>query len=240
MESIGNYKIGSLVTANFKAASIFQKFGIDFCCNGNRTIAEACKSQKLDQEKVEEEVWSVLASKEKIVIDYNAWPIDLLADYIEKIHHRYVKERIPELKIFLEKLCKVHGERHPELLNIYKHFLASAEELTMHMKKEEHILFPFIRSMVKSENGQLEIDQPHFMTVKNPIAMMMKEHDKEGSRFREISKLSNGYTAPADACTTYKVAFAMLKDYEEDLHTHIHLENNILFPKAIILESALV
>ena len=94
--------------------------------------------------------------------------------------------------------------------------------------------------MVKSENGQLEIDQPPFMTVKNPIAMMMKEHDKEGSRFREISKLSNGYTAPSDACTTYKVAFAMLKDYEEDLHTHIHLENNILFPKAIILESALV
>jgi regulator of cell morphogenesis and NO signaling len=240
METIGNNTIGSLVAANFKAASVFQKFGIDFCCNGNRTISEACASQNLDNEKVEQEVLSVLASKEKSVIDYNSWPIDLLADYIEKTHHRYVTEKIPELNIYLNKLCKVHGERHPELLSIYKHFLASAEELTNHMKKEEKILFPFIRSMVNAENGQMEIDQPAFITVKNPIAMMMKEHDTEGGRFREISKLSNEYTAPTDACTTYKVAFAILKEFEEDLHTHIHLENNILFPKAIILESALV
>jgi regulator of cell morphogenesis and NO signaling len=240
METISNNTIGSLVAANFKAASVFQKFGIDFCCKGNRTISEACASQNLDIEKVEQEVLSVLASKEKSVIDYNSWPIDLLADYIEKTHHRYVTEKIPELNIYLNKLCKVHGERHPELLSIYKHFLASAEELTNHMKKEENILFPFIRSMVKAENGQLEIDEPSFTTVKNPIAMMMKEHDTEGGRFREISRLSNKYTAPADGCTTYKVAFAMLKEFEEDLHTHIHLENNILFPKAITLESALV
>jgi len=240
METIGNNTIGSLVAANFKAASVFQKFGIDFCCKGNRTISEACASQNLDEGKVEQEILLVLASKEKSVIDYNSWPIDLLADYIEKTHHRYVAEKIPELNIYLNKLCKVHGERHPELLSIYKHFLASAEELTNHMKKEEKILFPFIHSMVKAENSQQEIDQPTFTTVKNPIAMMMKEHDTEGGRFREISKLSNEYIAPADGCNTYKVAFAMLKEFEEDLHTHIHLENNILFPKAIILESALV
>lgn len=240
METISNNTIGSLVAANFKAASVFQKFGIDFCCKGNRTISEACAVQNLDKDKVEQEILSVLASKEKSVIDYNSWPIDLLADYIEKTHHRYVTEKIPELNIYLNKLCKVHGERHPELLSIYKHFLASSEELTIHMKKEENILFPFIRAMVKAENSQMEIDQPSFTTVKNPIAMMMKEHDTEGGRFREISRLSNEYTAPADGCTTYKVAFAMLKEFEEDLHTHIHLENNILFPKAITMESAFV
>lgn len=240
METISNNTIGSLVAANFKAASVFQKFGIDFCCKGNRTISEACAVQNLDKDKVEQEILSVLASKEKSVIDYNSWPIDLLADYIEKTHHRYVTEKIPELNIYLNKLCKVHGERHPELLSIYKHFLASSEELTIHMKKEENILFPFIRAMVKAENSQMEIDQPSFTTVKNPIAMMMKEHDIEGGRFREISRLSNEYTAPADGCTTYKVAFAMLKEFEEDLHTHIHLENNILFPKAITMESAFV
>jgi len=240
METISNNTIGSLVAANFKAASVFQKFGIDFCCKGNMTISEACAGQNLDKEKVEQEVLSVLASNEKGAIDYNSWPIELLADYIEKTHHRYVTEKIPELNIFLKKLCTVHGERHPELLNIYEHFLDSAEELTIHMIKEENILFPYIRSMVKAENSQSEIDKPPFMTVQNPIAMMMKEHDTEGGRFREISKLSNGYTPPADACTTYKVAFAMLKEYEEDLHTHIHLENNILFPKAVSLESALV
>ena len=124
METIVYNTIGSLVAANFKAASVFQKFGIDFCCNGNRTISEACASQNLDIEKVEQEILSVLANEEKSIIDYNSWPIDLLADYIEKTHHRYVTEKIPELNIYLSKLCKVHGERHPELLSIYKHFLA--------------------------------------------------------------------------------------------------------------------
>lgn len=238
METINNKTIGSLVAENFKAATVFQKFGIDFCCKGNRTIGEACETQNLDAKDVEKEVLSVMAKRENAAIDYNSWPIDLLADYIEKTHHRYVTEKIPELNIYLNKLCKVHGARHPELLTIYKHFLASAEELTMHMKKEEDILFPFIREMVKAANSKSELERPFFATVQNPIAMMMMEHDKEGGRFREISKLSNGYTAPEDACTTYKVAYALLKEFEEDLHTHIHLENNILFPKAISLESS--
>lgn len=239
METISNTTIGSLVAANFKAASVFKKFGIDFCCKGNRTIAEACEGKTLDPQQVEKELISVLESKESSAMDYNKWPIDLLADYIEKTHHRYVTEKIPELLFFLEKLCKVHGVRHPELFGIYKEFLASAEELSSHMKKEENILFPFIRQLVLSDNQNVAFDEPHFMTVKNPIAMMMNEHEIEGGRFREISEMSNGYTPPADGCTTYRVAFEMLKDYEQDLHTHIHLENNILFPKAVQLEQEL-
>ncbi len=239
METIRNTTIGSLVAANFKAASVFKKFGIDFCCKGNRTIAEACAGKKLDPQQVEQEVMSVLESKESSSIDYNTWPIDLLADYIEKTHHRYVTEKIPELLFFLEKLCRVHGERHPELFGIYKEFLASAEELSTHMKKEENILFPFIRQMVLADKEHVALEEPHFMTVRNPIAMMMSEHEIEGGRFREISEMSNGYTPPADGCTTYRVAFEMLKDYEQDLHTHIHLENNILFPKAVKLEQGL-
>lgn len=239
METISNTTIGSLVAANFKAASVFKKFGIDFCCKGNRTIAEACEGKTLDPQQVEKELISVLESKESSAMDYNKWPIDLLADYIEKTHHRYVTEKIPELLFFLEKLCKVHGVRHPELFGIYKEFLASAEELSSHMKKEENILFPFIRQLVLSDNQNVAFDEPHFMTVKNPIAMMMNEHEIEGGRFMEISEMSNGYTPPADGCTTYRVAFEMLKDYEQDLHTHIHLENNILFPKAVQLEQEL-
>lgn len=240
METIRNNTIGSLVAANFKAASVFKKFGIDFCCKGNRTIAEACAGKKLDPEQVEQEVLSVLKNREASSIDYNSWPIDLLADYIEKTHHRYVTEKIPELHFFLEKLCRVHGERHPELFGIYREFLASAEELSMHMKKEENILFPFIRQMVLADNRHAALEEPRFMTVQNPIAMMMNEHEIEGGRFREISEMSNGYTPPADACTTYRVAFEMLKDFEQDLHTHIHLENNILFPKAVKLEQELM
>lgn len=240
MESIRNSTIGSLVAANFKAASVFKKFGIDFCCKGNRTIEEACTGKKLDPEQVMQEVLSVLKTKEASSIDYNSWPLDLLADYIEKTHHRYITEKTPELLFFLEKLCRVHGERHPELFGIYREFLASSEELGMHMNKEENILFPFIRQMVLAENKQTALDEPHFMTVQNPIAMMMNEHEIEGGRFREISEMSDGYNPPADACTTYRVAFEMLKDFEQDLHTHIHLENNILFPKAVKLEQELM
>lgn len=238
MDSINNKTIGSLVAENFKAASVFQKFGIDFCCKGNRTIGEACETQNLNEQDVERELLSVMSKKEHTSIDYNSWPLDLLADYIEKTHHRYVAEKIPEINTYLNKLCKVHGARHPELLTIYKHFLASAEELTMHMKKEEEILFPFVRSMIKAKSNNSTLERPFFGTVQNPIAMMMMEHDNEGERFREISKLSNDYNAPEDGCTTYRVAFATLREFEENLHVHIHLENNILFPKAIELEAA--
>lgn len=236
METISNNTIGSLVAANFKTASIFRKYGIDFCCKGNRTITEACAGKSLDPVQVEQEITAALQKKEGGSIDYNSWPLDLLADYIEKTHHRYVSEKIPELNFFLDKLCKVHGERHPELFVINKEFKASAEELSMHMEKEENILFPFIRQLVQADNGKKDLKEPHFLTIQNPIAMMMHEHEVEGGRFREISELSDGYTPPADACTTYRVAFEMLSEFEQDLHTHIHLENNLLFPKSISLE----
>lgn len=240
METLNNYTVGSLVAANFKAASVFQKFGIDFCCRGNMTIEEACSVKNIDPEQVEKEVFAVLNSGEQGAIDFNSWPIDLLADYIEKTHHRYVTEKIPELNLFLAKICRVHGERHPELFEIYKHFMDSSEELSMHMKKEENVLFPYIRKMVESVRQQRDLEQPHFRTVQNPIAMMMGEHEVEGDRFREISELSNSYNPPADACTTYRVAFQMLQDYERDLHTHIHLENNILFPKSVEFEQTMI
>ena len=169
-------------------------------------------------------------------IDYKSWPLDLLAEYIEKKHHRYVEEKTPILRQFLDKLCKVHGERHPELFKINELFTASSGELASHMKKEELILFPFIKKMVKAKLENSAVQSPQFGTVENPIAMMMEEHDNEGSRFREIDALTNNYTPPADACNTYKVTYAMLQEFEKDLHLHIHLENNILFPEAIKLE----
>jgi regulator of cell morphogenesis and NO signaling len=167
--------------------------------------------------------------------DFQSWDMDLLADYIEKKHHRYVEKKIPELKAFLNKISQVHGERHPELIEIEALFTASAHELLAHMQKEEMILFPYVRKMATGENHNL----PAFGTVQNPINMMMHEHDNEGERFRKIAGLSDNYTPPQDACTTYRVAFAMLNEFEEDLHKHIHLENNILFPKAIKAEKIL-
>ncbi len=183
-----------------------------------------------------EELEGVLSTSTNQSIDYKSWPLDLLAEYIEKTHHRYVEEKIPVIRQFLDKLCSVHGERHPELFKINELFRASAGELASHMKKEELMLFPFVKRMVKAKLDNEAIQSPQFGTVENPIAMMMEEHDTEGERFREIAELTNNYTPPADACNTYKVTFAMLDEFEKDLHLHIHLENNILFPNAVKLE----
>lgn len=236
METLEKTTIGEYVAKDFRTAAIFAKYGIDFCCKGNRTIEEACDKKGHDSETILNEINAILNTKNDNNIDFQSWPLDLLADYIEKTHHRYVEEKTQILLPFLDKLCRVHGASHPELFAINELFIGCAGELAQHMKKEELILFPFIKKMVKATLQDELVEQPHFGTVENPIAMMMHEHDAEGERFRKIAGLTNDYNPPADACNTYKVTFAMLQEFEQDLHKHIHLENNILFPKAVELE----
>lgn len=231
--------IGELVAQDYRAASIFKKYGIDFCCQGNRTINDACEKKKLDVKSVLSDLNIISQAKRGDTTDYQSWPLDLLADYIEKKHHRYVVEKSAEIKPYLDKICRVHGERHPELFEINEHFNATADELAMHMEKEETILFPFIRKMLNAKRGHAKVEVPHFGTVQNPIQVMMDEHTTEGDRYRKIEALSNNYTPPQDACNTYRVTFALLQEFEQDLHLHIHLENNILFPKAIEMEKQL-
>ncbi len=234
-----NQIIGELVAKYYRTASVFKKYGIDFCCQGNRTINDACEAKKIDETLVISDINAKLKSDSNIENDYQSWPLDLLADYIEKKHHRYVQEKTLEILPYLDKICRVHGDRHPELLEINEHFKTTAGELAAHMKKEEFILFPFVRKLVKSEHEHTSVIAPPFGTIQNPIQMMMDEHTNEGERFRKIEALSNNYTPPQDACNTYSVTFALLKEFEQDLHMHIHLENNILFPKAIELEKRL-
>ena len=231
--------IGELVANDYRTASVFKKYGIDFCCQGNRTINDACEAKKIDEKLVVDDLNNLMNSKADGGVDFQSWPLDLLADYIEKKHHRYVEEKSMEIKPYLDKICRVHGERHPELLEIKEHFNATAGELAMHMKKEVLILFPFIKKMAKAKQENTKLDKPNFGTVENPIQMMMDEHTTEGDRFRKIEEISNNYTPPEDACNTYRVTFALLNEFEQDLHMHIHLENNILFPRAIELEKQL-
>lgn len=229
--------IGDYVAEDFRAAEVFRKYKIDFCCKGGRTIEEACEKKNINPEDIYKDLENVSSQKSED-IDFNSWPLDLLADYVEKTHHRYVEEKSVVLVQFLNKLCKVHGDRHPELFEINELFLESVQDLAAHMKKEELILFPFIRKMVVAERSGEPIESPRFGTVENPVSMMKHEHDLEGERFRKIAELSNNYQFPEDACGTYQVTFKMLEDFENDLHKHIHLENNILFPKAITLEKS--
>lgn len=236
MEIVEEQLIGELVAQNYKAASIFKKYKIDFCCNGNRSISEACERKNINPETLLKELQEVLHEKSETSIDFNAWELDLLADYIEKTHHRYVVAKIQEITPYLNKVVRVHGDHNPELKEIEILFQQSANELSQHLQKEENILFPFIREMVNAKINGNAIMQAHFGTVENPIQMMKHEHENEGERFSKISELSNQYTPPAHACNTYRVTFSLLKEFEDNLHQHIHLENNILFPKAIALE----
>ena len=148
--------VGEFVADSYRTAAVFQKYGIDFCCKGGKTINEVCESRKIPADELLTELHDVLTQSNDQSMDYQSWPLDLLADYIEKKHHRYVEQTMPPLKQFLEKLCKVHGEHHPELLEIKEQFDAAAGELTMHMKKEELILFPYIKKMVAEKINHAE------------------------------------------------------------------------------------
>ena len=228
--------VGSLVAGDYRLAEVFKKYKIDFCCNGNRTVEDACLQKGVPYPGLIRELAAQSEAPDKSVIDYNSWPIDVLADHIEKKHHRYVVEKIPVIKSYLDKICKVHGDRHPELFKIAELFNEAAGELSKHMKKEELILFPFIHNLIKAKDSGYKLNRPSFGSVDSPIRMMNHEHDAEGERFRRIAQLCNNYTVPADGCNTYKVSFALLKEFEEDLHLHIHLESNILFPKTMEME----
>jgi regulator of cell morphogenesis and NO signaling len=234
--------IGKIVAENYKAASVFKQYGIDFCCNGNRTIESACRKKQIDPDQLLTKLQEAVTQKGTGEIDFKSFPLDLLADYIEKTHHRYVEKKIIEITPYLNRIVQVHGENHPELLVVEQLFQQSAGELTAHMKKEELMLFPLIRRLVQSQlTGSTKPATPAGSagSAAENIARMEQDHEAEGERFRTISELTDSYNPPEDACNTYRVTFSLLREFEEDLHRHIHLENNILFPKAIELEKTL-
>ena len=231
--------IGEIVAEDYRTAQIFKNHKIDFCCQGNRSIETVCENKSFSSKELILEI-EAMQQKSETPNDYKSWPLDLLADYIEKKHHRYVEESSQILMPYLAKLCKVHGENHPELFEVADEFQKSVTELASHMIREELILFPYIRKLVEAEQDNSKVLRPHFGSVRNPVEMMMQDHEIEGERFKKIAELSNNYTPPEDACNTYRVSLALLNEFEQDLHLHIHLENNILFPKAIALEKSLI
>ena len=238
---LSNITIGEIVKTNYKTSDVFKKYGIDFCCGGNQSIAKVCEASNIDEKHLMDEVNKILNTTKEEGLPYDEWPIDLLASYVQKVHHKYVEQNIPVITGYLDKIVQVHGKHHPELLEIRELFKGCAGELTMHMKKEEFMIFPYVQKLTKlQENPSSPWQQPTFGSIENPINQMEDEHTNEGERFRKIIALSNNYTPPEGACNTYIVTFQKLREFENDLHLHIHLENNILFPKAIALEKSLL
>lgn len=231
--------LAELVTDNIRAAIVFEEFDLDFCCRGNRTLKEACAEKNIAIEKVVSHLVE-LGKSNNGHYQINDWSLDFLVEYILNNHHQYVRRMIPVITLHADKVASVHGKNHPETLRIADLFLAVREELEMHMMKEERILFPQIKQMVLTQKENSQFFPPAFGSIQNPIRMMEFEHSNAGDALYQIRQLSNNYSHPEDACNTFKALYSELKEFEEDLHKHIHLENNILFPKSIELESELL
>lgn len=229
-------KVGEMVAKDFRKAQVFEKFGIDFCCGGKKSLRKACEESNANITEVKAELEKLdKQSTESAKKETELSQKELVALIVNK-HHSYVKESNPFLRQFTNKIATVHGDRHPELIEIKSLFEDIANELDNHMFKEEQILFPYIEELENAENEKRAAQPAPFGTVENPINMMESEHDTAGEILRKIKSLSNDYTPPADACNSYRITYAKLKEYENDLHIHIHLENNILFPRAIAME----
>lgn len=228
--------IGEMVAEDFRKAEVFRKFGLDFCCGGKKSVKAACEKKGINYVEVESELKKIEEQNTNNVENYNDWELDFLADYIVNKHHRYVQDAMPMLYEYSNKVARVHGERNPEVVQIARCFNEVAEELTLHMQKEENILFPYIKELVAAKKKNEKIEKPAFGSIKNPINMMEAEHETVGENFEHIRKFSEEYTPPASACNSYRVLYGKLEEFEKDLQQHIHLENNILFKKAIELE----
>lgn len=231
--------IRDLVTADFRAAAVFQKHGIDFCCQGARPIGRACDEAGLDVARVLDDLRAATSTAAAGAPRYGSWDVATLTTYITGNHHAFVREAIPALLTHTAKVARVHGERHPETEQVARLFAEVAAEMQSHMQKEEQVLFPYLDALSRADKEGVPPRAP-FGTVANPIRVMELEHDAAGSLMAQIRELTSGYTPPADACTTYRVAYQELEAFETDLHTHVHLENNILFPKALRIEAALL
>jgi regulator of cell morphogenesis and NO signaling len=229
-------KIADIVALNIQTAHVFKKYGIDFCCGGGITIQKACENKNIDMDLIIQDLKNI---DEKVLQsqNYNNWELDFLTDFIVNTHHVYVTESLVFIDAYATKVAKVHGEHHPAVIKIKELFELVAHDLSSHMKKEELLLFPYIKRLVAANKENIKIDKAQFGSVNNPINMMEEEHEIVGNLLKEIAVLSNNYNPPVWACNTFKALYAKLDEFEQDLHIHIHLENNILFPKAIAMET---
>lgn len=232
--------IREMAVENPSATRVFEKFGIDYCCGGNRLLEEACAKAGASCDEV---IRALEAEKETAgaaaqVHDWQNEPLSELMAHIKSTHHEFTREETARLNALLQKVCSVHGKNHPELLEIQSIFAALSQELTIHLMKEEVVLFPYVLRMEEAILQKEPVLPAPFGRVENPVAMMEHEHDSAGSALRAIRKAANDFSVPADACISYQTLYTALQGFEADLHQHIHLENNILFPRAIAMEKS--
>jgi regulator of cell morphogenesis and NO signaling len=232
--------VKEIALSNPGAKRILEQAGVDYCCGGGQSLHDACAHSGVPAEEI---LKRLRENTEKVGPADENWtsaPLGELTRHIVEKHHRFVREAISRVQALLAKVKGKHGANHPEIAEIEKLFLELGHEMTMHMQKEEMILFPYIEALARSAQGNETLEPPFFQTVRNPIQAMMKEHDAAGELLRAMRDASRGYVLPADACMSYRELYESLIAFEADLHTHVHLENNILFPRAAEMEGTTV
>ncbi len=232
--------VGELALENPGATRLFEKLGIDYCCGGGQTLEQACLAAHVSMDRVVDSLAAVnqTAPATAPARTWQAEPLSELIAHIRSTHHVYTREEIGRLCPLFDKVCSAHGKNHPELLRLREIFSALAEELSTHLMKEEMVLFPYILRMEEAVVAKEPVLPPPFGSVRNPITMMMHEHDGAGGALRSMRAISHGYAVPPDACISFQTLYQALAAFEADLHQHIHLENNVLFPRAVEMEQA--
>jgi regulator of cell morphogenesis and NO signaling len=221
--------IGEIVANDFRAASMFKEAGIDFCCGGNKSLSDACKEKGADESYLIQQLETLSQTPVSGAMNFKEWDLSFLSDYIVNTHHKYVLKNLPELVFYTQKIANVHGDHHPELIEVANLFTKINEELLQHLKNEEEVLFPAIKEAEKNASPEVKA------TLVSEITRMQGEHEFAGGAMDKINVLTNNYLIPEDACNTYRVSLKLLEQFEDDLHIHVHLENNILYLKALKL-----
>ena len=218
---------------------VFEQFGIDYCCGGRKPLADACAAGNLEIDSV---IAALEAAENKTSPGVENWTeksLESLSSHIVATHHAYVKRELPRLAQLAQKVVNRHGSTKLELPAIAATLIQLDEELTQHLAKEEEVLFPYVADLEQAVSVGSAKPRSCFGTVANPIAMMTQEHEAAGALMAEIHRLSRNFTTPEGACPTFHAFYDGLREFEQDLHQHIHLENNILFPRAIELEGSI-
>ena len=229
--------VGEIAARSPGSVRVFEKYRIDFCCGGKVPLEEACGKRGLDPATVLEEIDAATAPPAAGATDWQSADLDALMDHILTTHHAYMKRELPRLAAMLAKVVAAHGERHGDVLGpLAATFAPMKEELDGHLMKEEMVLFPLIRSLDLAKKTGSAAPVSHCGSVRNPLRVMIMEHDSAGGALARMRTLTGDYTLPADACNTFRALYFGLAEMEADLHRHIHLENNILFPRAVAAE----
>jgi regulator of cell morphogenesis and NO signaling len=228
----GDKTIGELVAEDYRSATVFEKYGIDFCCGGQQLLGAACREKGLDPDAIWREIEAAKGEPIKRSENYAAWDLPFLADYIVNTHHAWLNENTAQIAAYARKIAEVHGAHHPEVVEIAGIFDEIAADMKCHLREEEEVLFPAIKRLDAAGRSGTTPEADDRAAIRDSLERLNREHEAIGDAVHAIRHRAKNYAIPEDVCNTFVVTYRKLKEFEDDLHKHVHLENNILFPKA--------